>query len=388
VQNNPSAFAESYWSINSLQVFSGSSSAGISGGNGSQPIPSVSAGIPHSSFGGVPTAAPGGQSQSAWGGQPQQSAAPQPQGVPDDKPQWGGRPDGGNGGWGGNGGGFDQPPAAEANAVPVTTAAAGGQFFEVGSQSQAATGLTGASTPVDVNVNAAVPTASAPSTGGSVGTEELGSGVVEDTSVPNTGSVPDSGADDGSGSGGAGNPNVNVNAVPSSDTGSVPGTSNSLPDTGADTGSGSQPEVPQPQNLAPTITAPAQPTKSCNSPWVRHSWSGRYVTVTALADSDFENAKRELAVHDLEARSILEGEEAVRRRGEKVKRAESIKEEEKRAESVREEGRRWVVVPVGHEDRGGGHFSGESEHGRRQVREGERRHVHRHLGKRRGLGWW
>ena len=258
VQNNPSAFKDSYWSINSLKVYSGSGSGGGQpGGSASySQRPTVSGGIPTGTgWAGQPAAVSSGiPAQSSWAAAP--ASAQQSWGA-------GAGADGANGNrytksaWDGNG--YQAPNSAANNVVAAPSSAAaagnGGQFYDAG------TGVVAAA-PAANTAAPAAPTGATPNTN------------TQDETLNNY--------------------KNNAVKVP------VNNVADTTPAKDNTNGAGSvknvaAPEADQEQDIpsgSPSVTA--RPSRTMVAPWMRHSWSGRYVTVTAVAKGGFGGVRRDV----------------------------------------------------------------------------------------------
>ena len=336
VQNNPSAFKESYWSINSLRVYSGSGSGGGQpGGSGTaSQRPTISGGVPTGQPTGPPqthtgqppfSSAPGGSpgfppssiapgapapapSASQWS-QPQEQPQPQEQSWADGNNNWG---NGKLSAW--DGGQWGQATGVANNAV-APSAAAGGQFYDAS---------TPAASGASVNTYNAAAAIGSPGTGASTGGDET-----LNTYQSNAANVKNANAP----------ADADANPVTSNDATDASNANGAAPEAQAQ----GEPQYEDIKTATPSPSISARPSKTLRPPWMRSSWSGRYVTVTALGNADFHNAKRDLdgfiekvemvqehqrqkREEEAVSRRNVEGEEALRRRGEKqesnVKRAE------------------------------------------------------------------
>ena len=345
VQNNPSAFQETYWSINNLKVYSGSGS----GGGQPAPVntfsqkPTASVAAP-SGFPSSPPDQSGPPVPQFTSGQPQgqppvPSAAPsqfqpQSQGQPQGQPWWGGN------NWdqhtvsAWNGGQWGQ---GKANAAATSTA---GEFDDASS----------------ATVAASVNTASA---------------AVADATTPqdaNTGS--------NDGGGGSDNQNANVDAsapalqaaaqvstqaqVQSQQTQAA--TPNEPQDGKADHGQAQASNQPQSPSSPPSATLLANPSNTVAFAWGRPNWTGRYATVRAMQNDDFghwkrEQGRRETAEAEAEDVRRREAEESEVLRRREAEESEVLRRRDKKASGGETESK-------------------------------ERRHIHRHEGKQRKRGWW
>ncbi len=285
VQNNPLAFKETYWSINSLKVYTGSESeGGQQGGNGgARQRPTISPSVPTGQPGQPAFSSGAGgdfaQSSFAAGAPAPAPSAPQgnlPQGPPQAQQSQPQQQPGGNNVWG-NGkvmSAWDSAQWQQPTGPPNNVAAApsaGVQFYEastgVGAAPAAATASSSATANANTNTNA------------------------------NTDGTPNNAAD------------MPANAGADSTTYDVTDTDVAgAHDVGAPSPTPPAPQAPQAQHTA-SPSMPGPPSRPWGgAPWKRPSWMGKHTTVTGMSNDDLhkrddeEQEKRDIDMLEVEQR--------------------------------------------------------------------------------------